>query len=591
MEDATGKANGICYHKVADTLRTSVFEQIILAKEMLGVSDKWEFIVNTMEARYIKTGQRILFRGMDKARKLVNQLVDKNSFNDLKQLLLSSTDSKAKKELLKVLEGPAYAARIKRLEDVQQTIDKTINQLGGAETVKSRKHYKKLADDTYYKSVYDLQSHSGYAFSFSSLKPSTIDRIIKSKWLGGNYSSRIWDNTQDLADRVKTEVLVNFLTGRTDQEAAQAIAEAFGGGFSKAHRLVRTESAHVVGEMDKVFYDEIDADEYYFVATLDGKTSEICRELDMQKFKVKDAKEGVNYPPMHPWCRSRSIENLGDKVMSRLKRTARDPETGKNYKVPATMSYKEWRNGLEKKHGVEQLRIYERSSQLNSMKSTREQFARYQEVLGKSLGPSSYNEFVKVKATAGNKWETMKYQYRTVNRYEVDFGKATPEKIFELDQVAYQTKRSAFNEEGFTGKTRAKIKKLPKSGNAGAMEFEGTQYFAHSKVASLADVNYTSSYPLIPLQDNRVYTYLDLGDGIDRWNDTEAKFFEYLNATISKDYAGEVVMLSERHMCESCLNVMKQFEKDHPNVKISLISGKERYNNGTSRSKGWKHRK
>lgn len=64
------KANAVCFRKVASTLSTSVFAQIIWGIEQLGVSHLWHCTVNPMKATYIPTGQVILFRGLDKAGKL-----------------------------------------------------------------------------------------------------------------------------------------------------------------------------------------------------------------------------------------------------------------------------------------------------------------------------------------------------------------------------------------------------------------------------------------------------------------------------------------------------------------------------------------
>lgn len=44
--------------------------------------------------------------------------------------------------------------------------------------------------------------------------------------------------------------------------------------------------------------------EYRYTAILDNRTSEICRGLHGMIFKVKDIEVGVNYPPMHRYCRS-----------------------------------------------------------------------------------------------------------------------------------------------------------------------------------------------------------------------------------------------------------------------------------------------
>lgn len=75
MEDPA--ANAVVFRKVASTISTSVFEQIVWAIESLGVSELWRTITSPHKAIYIPTGQVILFRGLDKARKLKSIKVSK----------------------------------------------------------------------------------------------------------------------------------------------------------------------------------------------------------------------------------------------------------------------------------------------------------------------------------------------------------------------------------------------------------------------------------------------------------------------------------------------------------------------------------
>lgn len=58
-------ANAIVYRRVGNTLRESVFEQLLWAINVLGFSEYWRPQVSPMEIRHRKTGQRILFRGAD----------------------------------------------------------------------------------------------------------------------------------------------------------------------------------------------------------------------------------------------------------------------------------------------------------------------------------------------------------------------------------------------------------------------------------------------------------------------------------------------------------------------------------------------
>lgn len=79
MED--GKAgnltNAAIFRKVGNTLRDSVFEQIEWAIDALNVNDLWETGLSPMQHIYKPTGQKILYRGLDKAKKTKSIKVSK----------------------------------------------------------------------------------------------------------------------------------------------------------------------------------------------------------------------------------------------------------------------------------------------------------------------------------------------------------------------------------------------------------------------------------------------------------------------------------------------------------------------------------
>ena len=68
MEDP--QANGIVFRKVGNTIGTSVFEQVLWGIEALGVSHLWKATTSPYKLTYKPTGQVILFRGLDKAKKM-----------------------------------------------------------------------------------------------------------------------------------------------------------------------------------------------------------------------------------------------------------------------------------------------------------------------------------------------------------------------------------------------------------------------------------------------------------------------------------------------------------------------------------------
>lgn len=90
-------------------------------------------------------------------------------------------------------------------------------------------------------------------------------------------------------------------------------------------------------------FEDSDVEYYEYLATLDCKTCPICGELDKKQFKVSDALQGTNCPPMHDGCRcsiTAVIETDGLQHMDM--RRMREPKTGKSVVVP-NMSYVEWK--------------------------------------------------------------------------------------------------------------------------------------------------------------------------------------------------------------------------------------------------------
>lgn len=69
MKSENKKQHAVIYRKVGDTLETSVYAQIEWAIDKLGVSHLWKMTKSPMRAEYLPTGQRIIFKGLDKAQK------------------------------------------------------------------------------------------------------------------------------------------------------------------------------------------------------------------------------------------------------------------------------------------------------------------------------------------------------------------------------------------------------------------------------------------------------------------------------------------------------------------------------------------
>nr|DAT03307.1 MAG TPA: minor capsid protein [Caudoviricetes sp.] len=276
------------------------------------------------------------------ARHVLKNMKDQKDLNELRKVLEARPNDPNIQRLLADLDSPAYAYRMKRLERLNDDLDRMRESIYHSEKKGSDSFYSDLMKDSYYKATFDLQQQTGLAYSFSDLPETEIKRLRGLKWTGEAYSDRIWSNTGALASSVKDELLVSLMTGRSVRDTSQAIAERFEAGQNKARRLVRTESAFFHNQMELLSYEDAEITKYKFVAVLDKRTSHICQEHDNKVYNTANAVPGVNYPPLHPWCRSTTIAHDDDIEYSKLERRARNPETGKVEYVPADMSYKEW---------------------------------------------------------------------------------------------------------------------------------------------------------------------------------------------------------------------------------------------------------
>ncbi|HIH7891591.1 TPA: minor capsid protein [Streptococcus suis] len=259
-----------------------------------------------------------------------------------------------------------------------------------AENEASRAFYDEFIPDAYYHSIFDLQQQSGVGFAFNRIDPEEIRAIQQTPWLGANYSERIWGNTQALASELQKQLAVSLLTGRSAHETAEVIEAQFGKGSQNARRLIRTETSYFHAEMEAKAYEEADVEYYRFLATLDLRTSSICREHDGKIYKVSERITGKNYPPMHPWCRSDTIASDDSEWLAKATRSARDPVTGKTIQVPANMTYKDWYEKYVKpKYKADNLDIWK-------IERANNQYEKYKSILG-DKAPKSLEDYIDLK--------------------------------------------------------------------------------------------------------------------------------------------------------------------------------------------------
>lgn len=356
------------------------------------------------------------------SRLLLKNAKGKTIVDKLKAAVEKIADREKKSKIKAAIDAPAYKWRIGRLEALQRDIDRQCRELYGIEKNAVQSHLNGLCSEAYNRTMFDIQKGTGFGFSFAQMPDSRIDEILKNQWSGENYSSRIWSHVSGMGEQLKDEMLVSFMTGRSAEKSAAAVAERFGVGASDARRLVRTESCYVANQAEMDSYKECGIEKYEFVAALDARTSEICRNMDGKVFPVDKQRPGVNAPPMHPYCRSTTIAAFDDKVTEGLQRRARNPVTGKNELIPADMTYREWEKTIDEKYGDGT--VDKRRKMQYNESSDRKQFERYKTILGKNA-PKTFSKFREIKYS--DDWDAFKSYSRAIKS-----GELTPLADFDL---------------------------------------------------------------------------------------------------------------------------------------------------------------
>ena len=315
------------------------------------VLDAYDRVLTTVQGRIERIFTRFVRNNdslnAEKARQILSMRETQKYRQELLVLYHSTTDKALRDELRAMLEAPAYANRISRLEALRDIVRADCRQLGLLERELVGKGLADALQEAYTRQVFDIQQGTGYGRRIKTLEDKQVRAILGQKWRGGNFSGRIWNNNQAFADAVQQTILTGTLAGMSFREMSDMLLQITGtdatsGAKARSMRLIRTEFCHISAQGALLGYKSYDLEYYRYLATLDSQTDEECGALDMRRFPVKDARPGVNFPPMHPNCRCTTMPDMSEQVIAKIKRAARDPVTGKSITVPGNMSYAEW---------------------------------------------------------------------------------------------------------------------------------------------------------------------------------------------------------------------------------------------------------
>ena len=247
-------------------------------------------------------------------------------------------------KLLRELNTLAMRSRVTRLDKLFSDTVKELVSLGVKVDDRMLRFLTDAYKDGYYRGLYEIGQKASIRMPVNVLDEKKVESVVRTPWSGKNYSKRLWKDTELLEKELKKTMTAAMHRGLSIDKLSGQLAERMNVGKNVAARLVQTELNYVQNQAALASIKDAGMKYFRFIATLDSRTTVICREHDGRVFSVDDAGVGYNMPPLHVRCRSTIAGTLGalkDKPLGT--RIAREEDTGKTYHVPAAMKYEEWK--------------------------------------------------------------------------------------------------------------------------------------------------------------------------------------------------------------------------------------------------------
>ena len=214
--------------------------------------------------------------------------------------LLKTAPLEAKKLYLEI-ETLAARSRLSHLDSLKAQVDMEMVKLIFGVEDSAKNALTSVYRDTFIEVTKDLGINA-------IVSRDKIKAVLDRPWSGSNFSQRIWSNADKLAQTVKQEIVNGMIQGINLQTMTKRVSERFETAKKNdVERLLRTEVNYTLNQATLDGYKEAGIEKYEFSATLDSRTSQICSELHGEVFEIKKIAVGLNYPPMHPRCRSTTI--------------------------------------------------------------------------------------------------------------------------------------------------------------------------------------------------------------------------------------------------------------------------------------------
>lgn len=230
-------------------------------------------------------------------RRLMEELPEED-----KRLLMEQMDDFAAKypEYAHLMPVRESIYKLNRLEGLQYSVRMQQLEIGAVENEQITAHLNRQA----MRGANAAAETLGFGKNFYSNNPDITKLFVNVSWSNGeNFSERIWGNTSKLAYYLNTDIAQGIARGDSYDRLVKRLRKRFGDvSRNDAYRLIYTEGTYVMAEATMQPFVE-DFQKYRLSTVGDADVCDICRGVASEMFDIADRQPGVNFPPLHPWCR------------------------------------------------------------------------------------------------------------------------------------------------------------------------------------------------------------------------------------------------------------------------------------------------
>lgn len=199
--------------------------------------------------------------------------------------------------------SPLTQYKFNRYKNLEKTIVNELQKLGQKEV----KILSEVAIETFVNLTEDISGLFNIVYDPLNMYQ-MAQKAFEMDWKGSNFSGRIWNNKQKLLVRLNKMVTDAIALGKSKDESVKDLMRVFNVGFNDADRLVRTELMNIINQAQKDLYTGNAYTKYTLLPHRDDRTSDRCKDIDESNaYLFSKAIIGINYPPLHPRCRTTII--------------------------------------------------------------------------------------------------------------------------------------------------------------------------------------------------------------------------------------------------------------------------------------------